>query len=79
MLLVLLDSLILINMIHEPTHTPDRFSGQRLSQIMLGRQADLEGPYSYVIEVPIYLVEHFPVPVMVSPFRIAMDNNESEG
>ena len=63
MLLVLLDSLILINMIHEPTHTPDRFSGQRLSQIMLGRQADLESPYSHVMKVPLYLVEHLPISV----------------
>ena len=35
LLLVLFDPLILINMIHELTHTPNRFPGQKLSQIML--------------------------------------------
>ena len=32
---------------------------------MLGRQADLESPYSYIIKVSIYLIKHFPVPIRV--------------
>ena len=59
LLLVLLDLLILINSIHEPMHTPDRFPNQRFSQIMLKWQTDLEGSYGHVIKVPIYLIEHF--------------------
>ena len=65
LLVVLLDLLILINAIHEPTHTLDRFPSQRLSQIMLGWQADLEGSYIHFIKVPIYLVEHLLVLVGV--------------
>ena len=65
LLLVLLDPFILINAIHEPTHTPNQFPGQRFSQIMLGWQANLEGFYSHVIKVSIYLVEHLLVPVGV--------------
>ena len=30
---------------------------------MLGGQAGLEGPYSPVIKVPVYLIEHLLVPV----------------
>ena len=37
LLLVFLNSLILVNTIHELTYTPYRLLGQRLSQIMLGR------------------------------------------
>ena len=65
LLLVLLDPLILINAIHELMHTPNRFPGQRFSQIMLNKQADLKSPYSHVIKVPIYLVEHLTVPIRI--------------
>ena len=65
LLLVLLDPLILINAIHEPMHTLDRFPDQRLSQIMLSWQADLEGSYIHFIKVPIYFVENLLVLVGV--------------
>ena len=65
LLLVLLDPLILVNTVHELMHTPNWFPGQRLSQITLGRQADLQSPYSHVIKVPIYLVKHLPVSVRI--------------
>ena len=65
LLLVLLDLLILINTVHELMHTPNRFPDQRLSQIMLDGQVELESPYSHVIEVPIYLVEHLLVLVRI--------------
>ena len=63
LLLVFLDPLILINTVHELMYTPYRLFGQRLSQIMLGKLADLESPYHHVIKVPIYLIEHLPVSV----------------
>ena len=66
LLLVLLDPLVLINTVHELTHTPNRFPGQRLPQIVLDKQADLESPYSHVIKIPTYLVEHLLVPVRIS-------------
>ena len=66
LLLVFLVPLILINTIYEPSHNPDQFPGQRLSQIMLGGQANLECPYSYVIKVLIYPIEHLPIPVRIS-------------
>ena len=65
LLLVLLDPLILINVVHEPTYTPNWFPGQRFSQVMLSGQANLEIPYSYIIKIPIYLVEHLPIPIEV--------------
>ena len=37
LLLVFLDPLILVNTVHEPTHTPYKLLGQQLSQIILGR------------------------------------------
>ena len=40
-------------------------SGQRLPQIMLGRQANLDLPCSYVIEIPINLIEHLLVLIRV--------------
>ena len=65
LLLVLLNLLILINMVHELTHTPNWFPSQRLSLIMFNGQADLESPYSHVIKVPIYLVEHLLIPIKI--------------
>ena len=65
LLLVLLDSLILVDAVYEPTHTPDYFPGQRFSQVVLDEQVDLESPYSYIIKILIYLVEHLSVPVGV--------------
>ena len=65
LLLVCLYSLILINTVHELAHTSYRLPRQRFSQIILGGQADLESPYSYVIKIPINLLEHLPVLVRV--------------
>ena len=65
LLLVLFHPLILINMVHKLTHIPNWFLGQRFSSIVLGGQADLESPYSHVIKVPIYLIEHLPIPVRI--------------
>ena len=56
---------MLVNTIHELTHTPNRLPCQRLSQIMLGGQTDLESPYGHIIEIPIDLNEHLPVSVRV--------------
>ena len=44
LLLVFLNLLVFVNTVHRPMHTPYRLLGQGLSQIMLGRQADLESP-----------------------------------
>ena len=52
-------------MVHELAHTSYRFPHQRFSQIMLGKQANLESPYSYVVKIPINLIEHLSVPVRV--------------
>ena len=83
LLLVFLDPLILINTVHELMYTPYRLFGQRLSQIMLGRLADLESPYHHVIKVPIYLIEHLPVSVWVRfqglPFSHGHRQRESKG
>ena len=65
LLLVLFNMLILINTVHELTHAPKRFPGQKLPQIVLGGQGDLESPYSYVVKVPIYLIKHLAVPVRI--------------
>ena len=82
LLLVLLDPLILINAVHKPTHTLDEFPGQRLSQVVLGGQTNVESPYSYVIKIPILLnISYYLSKYVfkVSPSRIAMDNKESRG
>ena len=63
LLLVFLDSLVLINAIHEPTNTPYQLFGQGFSQIILGGQFDLKGPYSHVIKILIDLIKHLLVPV----------------
>ena len=65
LLLVLLDPLVLVNTVHELTHTPNRFPGQRLPQIVLDKQAELESLYSHVIKIPIYLIEHLLVPIRI--------------
>ena len=65
LLLVCLYPLILINTVHELAHTSYRLPRQRFSQIILGGQADLESPYSYVIKIPINLIKHLPVLVRV--------------
>ena len=65
LLLVFLDPLILVNKVHKLTYTPSRLPGQRLPQIMPDRQADLESPNRYFIEIPINLIKHLPVPVGV--------------
>ena len=65
LLLVFLDPLIFVNTVHKPTHTPYWLLGQRISQIMLGGQADLKSPYSHVIKVSIDLIKHLTVSVRV--------------
>ena len=65
LLLVFLDPLVFVNTIHKPTHTPYQLLGQGLSQIVLGRQANLKCPYSHVIKIPIDLIEHLLVSVQV--------------
>ena len=60
LLLVFLDPLVLINTIHKPMNTPYRLLGQGFSQIMPSGQADLKGPYSHAIKIPINLVKHLP-------------------
>ena len=62
-LLIFLNSLIFVNTIHKPTYIPYWLLGQGLSQIMLGRQADLKSPYSHVIKIPVDLIEHLPVSI----------------
>ena len=63
LLLVFLNPLAFVTTIHKSTHTPYRILGQGLSQIMLGRQADLESPYSHIIKILVDLIEHLPVSV----------------
>ena len=65
LLLVFPDLLVLINAIHKPTNTPYRLLGQGFSQIMLGGQSNLEGPYIHVIKIPINLIKHLSVLVRI--------------
>ena len=65
LMLVFLDSLVFINAVHEPMHTPYRLLSQGFSQIMLSGQSDLKGPYSHVIKISINLIKHLLVPVQV--------------
>ena len=65
LLLVLLDSFILINLIHELAYTGNGLPSQRLPQAVIGRQADLESPYGQVVKVTIYFIEHLPISVQV--------------
>ena len=50
---------------------------------MLDGQADLESPYSYVIEILINLIKHLQYLLeyafKVSPSHMVMDNKESKG
>ena len=57
LLLVFLDPLILINAIHESINTPYWLLGQGFSQIKLGRQSDLKGPYSHIIKISMNLIK----------------------
>ena len=65
LLLILLDPFLLVDTIHELTHAPNRLPCQRFSQIVLGEQADFKSPYGHVVEIPINLIEHLPVPVRI--------------
>ena len=65
LLLIFLDPLVLVNAIHKPTNPPHRLLGQGFSQIMPSGQANLEGPFSHVIKIPINLVKHLPIPIRV--------------
>ena len=63
LLLVLFNPLVLVNSIHELAYTIDRFPSQKLPQVMLGWQAELESANGHIVKVAINLVEHFPVSV----------------
>ena len=65
LLLIYLNPFVFIDTIHKPMHTPNRLLGQGFSQIILGGQADLEGPYSHVIKIPIDLINHLPISIRV--------------
>ena len=65
LLLVLLDPFVLISTIHELAYTPSRIPCQRLSQIVFGRQVDLESSYGHIIKILIYFIEHLLVLVKV--------------
>ena len=65
LLLILLDSLILINLLHKLAHTGSRLPNQGLPQSVLSRHAYLEGPDSNVVKVAVHLVEHLSVSVQV--------------
>ena len=65
LLLVFLDPLVFINAVHKPMHTLYWLLGQGFSQIMLSREADLEGSYGHVIKIPINLVKHLLASVRV--------------
>ena len=64
-LLVLFDSLVLVDSIHELAHAGDRFPSQGLPQTVLYRQASLECADGDVIVVSLYLVIHLPIPIRV--------------
>ena len=65
LLLILLDSLILINLLHKLAYTGSRLPNQGLPQSVLSRHAYLEGPDSNVVKVAVHLVEHLSVSVQV--------------
>ena len=65
LLLVFLNSFILVNPIHELTHTSDKFTSQGFPQTVLGWEADLKSTDSHVIKFTVYLVIHLPVPIRV--------------
>ena len=83
LLLVLLDQLILINTVHELTYTPNRFPGQRLSQIMLVGKltlkvliaTSLKSP-SISLNISQYLSEYV---FRVSPSCMVIDSREPKG
>ena len=66
LLLILLDLFVLVNPIHKLAHASRRFHCQVLSQIMLGREANLKRSYCHVFKISIYLIERFPLPIRVS-------------
>ena len=63
--LIILNPFILINSIHKLTYTSIRLPCQRLPQIVLSRQADLECPYCYIVKISIYHIKHLPIPIRV--------------
>ena len=83
LLLVLLNPLILINAIHEPTYTPDRFpvkdffrsclTGKPTLKVLIATSSKFP---SILLNISQYLSEYV---FKVSPSRIAMDNKESKG
>ena len=65
LLLIIFNQFILINSIHELTYTSGRLPCQRLPQIVLSRQAELECPYCYIVKISIYHIKHLPIPIRV--------------
>ena len=65
LLLILFDLFILVNPIHQLTHTSNRFASKRLPQIVIGEESELESTDSQFIKITINLVKHLPVPFQV--------------
>ena len=61
MLLILFDLFILVNPIHQPTHTGDRFASKRLPQTVISGESELESTDGQFNKITINLVKHLPV------------------
>ena len=62
LLLILFEPFILVNPIHQLTHTSDRFASKRLPQTVIGRESELEIIDGQFIKIIINLVKHLLVP-----------------
>ena len=63
--LIFLNLLMHVNAVHKLTHTTSKFHRQRFPQVMLHWKPNLKGPYSYILEITIYLIERFPIPIKI--------------
>lgn len=63
LLLVFLDLLVLINMIHQLAHAACKLSSQRLPQLMVRGESELECPYGHIFQILVYLIQHLPIPL----------------
>ena len=83
LLLVFLDPFVLINLVHELTHTSNSFASERLPQTMPSREADFKSADCHVLKVSVHHVVHFPIPseyvLKPSPSRMDRDSSESNG
>ena len=66
LLLVLLYSSILINLIHQLTYIGNRFTSERLSQVMFCWEASLKSTNGHIIIAPVYFVKYLLVSIWVS-------------